>query len=40
MFHLHKVARVRYLGVCKNFITAYSSAKIIKVERVFPELWS
>ena len=40
MFHLHKVARVRYLGVCKTFITAYSSAKIIKVERVFPELRS
>jgi len=46
MFHFHKVAWVHYLGevsrfyVCKNVLPAYSSAKIINVKRVFPELWS
>ena len=47
MFHFHKVAWVHHLGegnmfsgMCMNFIPAYSSAKIIKIERVFPELWS
>ena len=26
--------------ICKNVLPAYSSAKIIKIKRVFPELWS
>jgi len=46
MFHFHKVAQVHYLDdmnilfmcVCKNVLPVYSSAKIIKIKRVFPEL--
>jgi len=26
--------------MCKNVIPAYSDPKIIKIKRVFPELWS
>ena len=39
------VAQVYYLGevdtfpcMCKTFLPAYSSAKIIKIQHVFPEL--
>jgi len=45
MFYFHKVAKVHYLGewmcsscICKNFIFAYSSVKLIKIEGVFPKL--
>jgi len=49
VFNFHKVVQVRYLRevnmffmcVCKNFLPAYSTVKIIlKIKRVFPELWS
>jgi len=46
MFDLHKTALVCYLGevnmffsrMSKNILPAYSSAKIIKIKRVSPEL--
>jgi len=46
MFHFHKVAYISLREVnmcfmlCKDVLPAYSSAKIIKITRVFPELWS
>jgi len=47
MFYFHKVAYVHYLGevvifsyVSKTFISLYNSAKIIKIDRDFPKLWS
>ena len=47
MFHFHNVAQVRYLREMDmfcvyvwNVLPAYTSAKIVKIERVFPELWS
>ena len=47
MFYFHKVAYVQYLGEVgifhkwvKQFIPLYNSAKIIKIDRDFPKLWS
>jgi len=48
MFYFHKVAQGRYLGemdmfffmYVKKFLPANSSAKVIKIERVFSKLWS
>ena len=47
MFYFHKVAYVQYLGevgifsyVSKTFLPLYNSAKIIKIDRDFPKLWS
>ena len=47
MFYFHKVAYVQYLGevdifsyVSKTFLPLYNSAKIIKIDRDFPQLWS
>jgi len=47
MFYFHKVAYVHYLGemdifsyVSKKFLPLYNSAKIIKIDRDFPKLWS
>jgi len=47
MFYFHKVAYVQYLGevdifsyMSKKFLPLYISAKIIKIDREFPKLWS
>ena len=47
MFYFHEVAYVQYLGevdifahMSKKFIHLYNSAKIIKIDRYFPKLWS
>ena len=47
MFYFHKVAYVQYLGevdifsyMSKTFLPLYNSAKIIKIDRDFPKLWS
>jgi len=47
MFYFHKVAYVQYLGEVgifhtwvKKFIPLYNSAKITKIDRYFPKLWS
>jgi len=47
MFYFHKVAYVHYLGevdifsyMSKKILTLYNSAKIIKIDRDFPKLWS
>jgi len=47
MFYFHKVVYVQYLGEVgifhtwvKKFIPLYNSAKIIKIDRDFPKLWS
>ena len=47
MFYFHKVVYVQYLGEVgvfhtwvKKFIPLYNSAKIIKIDREFPKLWS
>jgi len=47
MFYFHKVVYVQYLGEVgifhtwvKKFIALYNSAKIIKIDRDFPKLWS
>jgi len=47
MFYFHKVAHVHQLGavdifsyVSKIFLPLYISAKIIKIDRDFPKLWS
>ena len=47
MFYFHKVAYVQYLGEVdifhtwvKQFLPLYNSAKIIKIDRDFPKLWS
>ena len=49
MFYFHKVAYVQYLGEVDIFHTwvkhfflfsLYNSAKIIKIDRDFPKLWS
>ena len=47
MFYFHKVACVQYLGEVDIFahksrkiIPIYNSAKIIKIDRYFPKLWS
>ena len=47
MFYFHKVEYVQYLGEVDifhtwvhKFIPLYNSAKIIKIYRDFPKLWS
>ena len=47
MFYFHKVAYVQYLGevhifshLSKTFLRLWKSAKIIKIDRDFPKLWS
>jgi len=47
MFYFHKVAYVQYAGevdifhtLVKTFLPLCNSAKIIKIDRVFPKLWS
>ena len=47
MFYFHKVEYVQYLGEVdifhtwvEKFIPLYNSAKIIKIDRDFPKLWS
>ena len=47
MFYFHKVAYVQYLGEVsifhtrvKKFLPLYNNAKIIKIDRDFPKLWS
>jgi len=47
MFYFHKVEYVQYLGEVdifhiwvQKFILLYNSAKIIKIDRDFPKLWS
>ena len=47
MFYFHKVVCVQYLGEVgifhtwvNKFISLYNSAKIIKIDRDFPKLWS
>ena len=47
MFYFHKVVYVQYLGELdifhtwvKKIIPLYNSAKIIKIDRDFPKLWS
>ena len=47
MFYFHKVAYVHQLGevdifsyMSKKFLPLYISAKIIKIDRDFPKLWS
>jgi len=46
-FYFHKIAYIQYLGEVdifhtwvKKFIPLYNSAKIIKIDRDFPKLWS
>ena len=47
MFYFHKVAYVQYLGevdifsyMSKTFLPLCNGAKIIKIDRYFPKLWS
>ena len=47
MFYFHKVSYVQYLGEVdifhtwvQKFLPLYNSAKIIKIDRDFPKLWS
>jgi len=47
MFYFHKVAYVQYLGevdifsyMSKTFLPFHNIAKIIKIDRDFPKLWS
>jgi len=47
MFYFHKVVYVHYLGEvdifhiwAKKFLPLYNSAKIIKIDRDIPKLWS
>jgi len=47
MFYFPKIAYVQYLGevdifadMSKKIIPLYNSAKIIKIHRDFPKLWS
>ena len=47
MFYFHKVVYVQYLGEVdifahtnKKCLPLYNSAKLIKIDRDFPKLWS